>query len=307
MSDTDVTPEKPKAKALASGIEVWCAHERLSPIEELKPNPRNPNKHPEEQLELLAKNIRYFGWRHCITVSKRSGCIVAGHGRMLAAQKLDARLVPVDYQDFASDDEELAVLLADTLSGWITLLASAIAVNPALVSFLPEPARHLITTAAGFVAVASGGTFAAQAKDRQVTGAGFWGFTPAVDGNDIVVRGAVATWFGGEDDPVDNGETASGISTKKRPQIEGCALPMDFGPCKGSPIPRVPWGTKLDVFQVANGKKITVPVIDLGPARGTGHGFDLTPAAFKRFAVLSEGRVKVDYRIPGAMRYTVRI
>ena len=81
MSDTDVTPEKPKAKALASGIEVWCAHERLSPIEELKPNPRNPNKHPEEQLELLAKNIRYFGWRHCITVSKRSGCIVAGHGR----------------------------------------------------------------------------------------------------------------------------------------------------------------------------------------------------------------------------------
>jgi DNA modification methylase len=113
MSETIPVPETTKAKALASGIEVWCAHERLIPVEELKPNPRNPNKHPEPQLELLAKNIKYFGWRHCITVSKRSGCIVAGHGRLLAAKKLNALLVPVDFQDFASDDEELAVLLAD--------------------------------------------------------------------------------------------------------------------------------------------------------------------------------------------------
>ena len=113
MSDTITVPETTKAKALASGIEVWCAHERLIPIDELKPNPRNPNKHPEAQLELLSKNIKYFGWRHNILVSKRSGCIVAGHGRLLAAQKLGVQLVPVDYQDFASDDEELAVLLSD--------------------------------------------------------------------------------------------------------------------------------------------------------------------------------------------------
>lgn len=37
---------------------------------ELKPNPRNPNTHPQRQIELLAKNIRYFGWRQTITVSK---------------------------------------------------------------------------------------------------------------------------------------------------------------------------------------------------------------------------------------------
>ncbi|XHR27626.1 MAG: site-specific DNA-methyltransferase [Chthoniobacteraceae bacterium] len=113
MSDSIFTAETTKAKALACGIEVWCAHERLVPTVELKPNPRNPNKHPDSQLELLAKNIKYFGWRHCITVSKRSGYIVAGHGRLQAAQKLGVELVPVDFQDFASDDEELAVLLAD--------------------------------------------------------------------------------------------------------------------------------------------------------------------------------------------------
>lgn len=104
---------KVKAKALASGVEVWCAHERLVPVAELKPNPRNPNTHPDGQIALLAKNIQYFGWRHPITVSERSGFIVAGHGRLMAAQKLGVQLVPVDFQNFASEDEELAVLVSD--------------------------------------------------------------------------------------------------------------------------------------------------------------------------------------------------
>jgi len=139
-------------------------------------------------------------------------------------------------------------------------------------------------------------------KTSILTGEGFWGFTPVVDGTDIIVRGATATWFGGDNDPEDNGETASGISTRKRPEIEACALPMDFGPCKGSPLPRLPWGTPVEVTHIATGEKIVVPVIDLDPARGTGHAIDLTPVAFKRFAALSEGRVKVDYRIPNGAR-----
>lgn len=103
----------PKAKALADGVEVWCEFGKLVPVEELKPNPRNPNTHPGRQVELLAKNIRHFGWRHPITVSKRSGLIVSGHGRLMAAQHLGLKIVPVDYQDFAGEDDELAVLVAD--------------------------------------------------------------------------------------------------------------------------------------------------------------------------------------------------
>jgi DNA modification methylase len=102
-----------KPKALAGGIEVWCAFDQLVPVDELRPNPRNPNKHPDGQIELLAKAIKYFGWRHTILVSKRSGLIVSGHGRLLAAQKLGTPLVPVDYQDFASDADEMAVLVGD--------------------------------------------------------------------------------------------------------------------------------------------------------------------------------------------------
>jgi ParB-like chromosome segregation protein Spo0J len=103
----------PKAKGLADGIEVWCSFDKLVPVEDLQPNPRNPNTHPARQVELLAKNVRYFGWRHPVTVSKRSGFIVAGHGRLEAARELGVQLVPVDYQDFASDNDEMAVLVAD--------------------------------------------------------------------------------------------------------------------------------------------------------------------------------------------------
>jgi len=102
-----------KAKALADGVEVWCSFDKLVPVGDLKPNPRNPNTHPAKQVELLAKNIRYFGWRHPITVSRLSGCIVAGHGRLEAAKALGMQIVPVDYQDFANENDEMAVLVAD--------------------------------------------------------------------------------------------------------------------------------------------------------------------------------------------------
>jgi hypothetical protein len=57
-----------------------------------------------------------------------------------------------------------------TLSGWITVLASAIAINPSIVAFLPETLRSYVTGIAGIVAIVSGGTFAYNAKDKQVTG-----------------------------------------------------------------------------------------------------------------------------------------
>lgn len=57
-----------------------------------------------------------------------------------------------------------------TLTGWVAVLASAIAINPSLVAFLPESIRSYVTGFAGILAVVSGGTFATQAKDKNVTG-----------------------------------------------------------------------------------------------------------------------------------------
>lgn len=105
--------EEKKARILADGIEVWCAYDKLVKIEELIPHPKNPNTHPQSQIKILEQNIRYHGWRHPIVVSKLSGYIVAGHGRLEAAKELGVSIIPVEYQNFASEDNELAVLVGD--------------------------------------------------------------------------------------------------------------------------------------------------------------------------------------------------
>ena len=65
-----------------SGVKAHCAFEKAvdgSTVE----HPRNPNKHSDKQIALLAKIIRNQGWRNPIVVSADSGFIVAGHGRWL--------------------------------------------------------------------------------------------------------------------------------------------------------------------------------------------------------------------------------
>jgi ParB-like chromosome segregation protein Spo0J len=102
-----------KTKSKTDTPAVMCQHSEMMDIAELKPHPQNPNKHSDEQVALLAKNIRHLGWRHPIIVSKRTGFIVAGHARLQAAQVLNLAMVPVDLQDFASETEERAYLIAD--------------------------------------------------------------------------------------------------------------------------------------------------------------------------------------------------
>ncbi len=95
------------------GVAVHCAHDELVALGELRPNPHNPNTHPPEQLALLRKVILKTGWRAPITVSTRSGLIVRGHGRLLAAQAGNMTEAPVDFQDYETEEEERADLLAD--------------------------------------------------------------------------------------------------------------------------------------------------------------------------------------------------
>lgn len=104
---------KIKPKAMAGDIPVYCSHDKVVSITKVVPNPRNPNIHPERQIEILSKIIQEQGWRQPITISNRSGFIVKGHGRYLAAVQLNANDVPVDYQDYENEAEEWADLIAD--------------------------------------------------------------------------------------------------------------------------------------------------------------------------------------------------
>lgn len=126
---------------------------------------------------------------------------------------------------------------------------------------------------------------------------------PIIDGPDLLVESARATWFGGDSDPEDNGETASGVLTKGHPELLGCALPMQGFPVTGgSPLPRLPWRTPVRVWCPRTNREVTVPLIELGPSPPprANAGIDLTVAAFQALGGrLSEGVLPVRYRILG--------
>lgn len=105
------TKAEPRAKA--DNISVFCSYDKIVKIENVKPNPANPNTHPEEQIKNLAQNIKSIGWRYPITISNQSGMIVKGHGRLMAAKYLGVKEVPVEYQNYSSEEEEMADLLFD--------------------------------------------------------------------------------------------------------------------------------------------------------------------------------------------------
>ena len=106
------TQAEPRA-VTADGIPVFCSHDALIAIEEAVPNPRNPNQHTEQQADVLGNIIQATGWRQPITISKRSGFITKGHGRLLAAQRKGWKQVPADFQEYATEAEEWSDLIAD--------------------------------------------------------------------------------------------------------------------------------------------------------------------------------------------------
>lgn len=141
-----------------------------------------------------------------------------------------------------------------------------------------------------------------------------------VDGNDLVIDNATVTAFGGPTDKMDDGQTASGVvNTAKDQGFIGCALPMCRNTSakqdakgrspilRGSPIPKLPWLTKVRFTDTATGKYIETTLIDEGPAGWTKHAGDLTVAAARHFdpmATANEATLpKMQIRIIGGAQY----
>lgn len=110
---------------------IRCEYTRLVPIEDLRPHPKNPKKHSKEAIERQALVMEYQGWRRPITVSNRSGFMTAGHKRLYAAQLRKLTHVPVSFQDYDSEEQEVADLVADNaLNEWeLTDLATVNALS----------------------------------------------------------------------------------------------------------------------------------------------------------------------------------
>ncbi len=108
-------------------MKIQCAHDALLPLHEIIENPKNPNKHPQSQIDRLAKLIDYQGQRHPIIISKRSGFVVVGHGRLEAIKKLGWEKAAVNYQEFENEAQEYAFVVSDNaIAEWAELDISSI-------------------------------------------------------------------------------------------------------------------------------------------------------------------------------------
>jgi len=88
-------------------------------IDKLIPYARNARLHSDAQVAQIAASIREWGWTIPVLVDEHDG-IIAGHGRVLAARKLEISDVPVIVARGWSETQKRAYVIADnklTLNG----------------------------------------------------------------------------------------------------------------------------------------------------------------------------------------------
>ena len=84
----------------------------LRGIDTLIPYINNSRQHSDEQVAQIAASIKEFGWTNPILVDGNNG-LIAGHGRLLAARKLNMDKIPVIELAHLSEIQKKALIIAD--------------------------------------------------------------------------------------------------------------------------------------------------------------------------------------------------
>jgi DNA modification methylase len=91
------------------------------PVKGLVPYARNSRTHSPQQVDKIAASIREFGFLNPIIVDGENG-IIAGHGRVMAAQKLGLADLPVIEASHLTEAQRRAYVIADNRlaldAGW---------------------------------------------------------------------------------------------------------------------------------------------------------------------------------------------
>lgn len=91
------------------------------PLADLIPYARNSRTHSDAQVAQIAASIKEFGWTNPILLDGENG-IIAGHGRVMAAQKLGEKRVPTIELSHMTENQKKAYIIADNKlalnAGW---------------------------------------------------------------------------------------------------------------------------------------------------------------------------------------------
>ena len=87
------------------------------PIRDLRPDPANPRRISDEELESLTRSIREFGLIDPIIARREDKVVIGGHQRLLAARKIGLKQVPVVLVDLPEEQAHLLNLALNKISG----------------------------------------------------------------------------------------------------------------------------------------------------------------------------------------------
>ena len=94
---------------------------KYKPIGDLVPYARNSRTHSESQVAQIAASTKEFGWTNPVLLDGENG-IIAGHGRVMAAQKLGEKQVPTIELGHLDEHQKRAYIIADNKlalnAGW---------------------------------------------------------------------------------------------------------------------------------------------------------------------------------------------
>ena len=94
---------------------------KFASVSDLIPYARNSRTHSDAQVAKIAASIREFGFLNPVIVDGENG-VIAGHGRIMAAQKLGLSQIPVIEAAHLTEAQKRAYVIADNRlaldAGW---------------------------------------------------------------------------------------------------------------------------------------------------------------------------------------------
>ena len=89
----------------------------LVPLDDLRPDPANPRRIGEDELDALERSLRQFGFVQPVLARREDRTVIGGHQRLVAARRLGLTSVPVTWLDVSVEQARLLGLALNKISG----------------------------------------------------------------------------------------------------------------------------------------------------------------------------------------------
>ena len=86
-------------------------------IDDLRPDPANPRRIGDDELDTLERSLRQFGFVQPVLARREDRTVIGGHQRLLAARRLGYATVPVTWLDVSVDQARVLGLALNKISG----------------------------------------------------------------------------------------------------------------------------------------------------------------------------------------------